>query len=201
MEYKLRCVNFRRVSDLGRAYLLAFRVTGIWDEWNRSTMGVIVIGEGASRSTWEQWRQACKHQGAAVTSLGALRIRVEQSRKKNSFFGNAAGAAEIIATTYRLTIFKTHLFSLFSYLCIYIAIHLHMVYLDWLQVVVESNWGWAWKWRSSKRRDELWDPDRASLEMNLKAMVIWTWRTYSHEFGDTLGGCNPASLEICTWWP
>ena len=53
---------------------------------------------------------------------------------------------EIIATTYRSMIFKTHVFSFYShlciyvsmYLCIYIATHLHMVYLDWLQVVLES---------------------------------------------------------------
>jgi hypothetical protein len=46
---------------------------------------------------------------------------------------------EIIATTYRSTIFKTHVFSLYSHLCIYIATHLHTVYLDWLQAVLETN--------------------------------------------------------------
>jgi hypothetical protein len=46
---------------------------------------------------------------------------------------------EIIATTYRSTIFKTHVFSFYSHLYIYIATHLHTVYLDWLQAVVESN--------------------------------------------------------------
>jgi hypothetical protein len=46
---------------------------------------------------------------------------------------------EIIATTYHSTIFKTDVFSLYSHLCIYIATHLHTVYLDWLQVVLESN--------------------------------------------------------------
>ena len=45
---------------------------------------------------------------------------------------------EIIATTHRSTIFKTHLFSLYSHLCIYIATRLHPVYLDWLQAVLES---------------------------------------------------------------
>jgi len=46
---------------------------------------------------------------------------------------------EIIATTYRLTIFETHVFSLYSHLCIYIATRLHMVYLDCLQAVLESK--------------------------------------------------------------
>jgi hypothetical protein len=59
---------------------------------------------------------------------------------------------EIIATTYYSTIFKTHVFSLNShlciyvsmYLCIYVSMHLciyivtsiHTVYLDWLQAVL-----------------------------------------------------------------
>jgi hypothetical protein len=103
--------------------------------------------------------------GALVTSLGAPQIRVEQSGK-NIFFGNAAGAPgmlqvrldcyrcacnaagapgmqqvrlEIIATTYRSTIGKTQVFRMYSHLCIYIATHLHTVYLHWLQAVVESN--------------------------------------------------------------
>jgi len=50
MEFKLRCVNFRGVSDLRRAFLPAFRVTRISDDWYRSTMGVIVIGLGTPRS-------------------------------------------------------------------------------------------------------------------------------------------------------
>jgi hypothetical protein len=54
----------------------------------------------------------------------------------------------IIATTYRSTIFKTHVFSLYAHLCIYVAIQLltrytvcrlHTVYLDWLQAAIESN--------------------------------------------------------------
>jgi hypothetical protein len=43
VESKIRCVNFRRVSDPRRVLLLAFRGTGISDDWYRSTMGVIVI--------------------------------------------------------------------------------------------------------------------------------------------------------------
>jgi hypothetical protein len=40
---KLRYVNFRRVSDPRRAFQLAFRVKGIFDNRYTSTMGVIVI--------------------------------------------------------------------------------------------------------------------------------------------------------------
>jgi hypothetical protein len=36
VEYKLRSVNFRRVSDPRKVYQLAFSVTGISDERYRS---------------------------------------------------------------------------------------------------------------------------------------------------------------------
>jgi len=51
VECKLRSVNFRRVSDPRSAFLPAFRVTGISDDWYRSTMGVIVISLGAPERT------------------------------------------------------------------------------------------------------------------------------------------------------
>jgi len=44
------------------------------------------------QSNWEHRQQACEHLGAPGTSLGALRITVEQSGKNKIFFGNAAGA-------------------------------------------------------------------------------------------------------------
>ena len=144
MECKLGCVNIRRLPDHRRAFRSAFRVTGISDDWYRSTMGVTVIGLGTPRSaggnfgsTWEHRRQAWKRRGqswqhlgapatrlgAPATGLGAPRITVEQSGKNNIFFGNAAGARlEIIATAYRSKIFKTHVFSLYSHLGIYVSI-------------------------------------------------------------------------------
>jgi len=48
------------------------------------------------------------------------------------------------------------------YLCIDIATHLHMVYLDWLQAVLESNLRCAWKWQSSELRYILRGCARAS---------------------------------------
>ena len=75
MECKLRCVNFRRVSDPRRAFQPAFRVTAISDNWYRSIMGMIVIGLGTPQSagdkpgsadhkpgsTWERRRQVWEH--------------------------------------------------------------------------------------------------------------------------------------------
>jgi len=153
VECKLRCVNFRRVSDPRRALLPAFRVTGISDDWYRSTMGVTVIGLGTPRSAgenigciwahqrhaWERRGQSWEHLRVPATSLGAPRITVEQSGKTTFSLGTLLVCLEIIATAYRSTIFKTHLFSLYSHLCIYIATHLHRVYRDWLQAVLESD--------------------------------------------------------------
>jgi len=62
------------------------------------------------------------------------------------------------------------------YLCIYIATHLHTLYLDWLQAVLGSNSRCAWKWRSSELRDIPRGCDRASLEMHLEAMLVRTCR-------------------------
>jgi len=45
-----------------------------------------------------------------MTSLGTLQVRLQ-----------------IIATNYSSTIFETHVFSLYSHLCIYIATHLHSI--------------------------------------------------------------------------
>jgi len=50
VECKLRSVNFSRVSDARRAFRPAFRITGIYNERYRSTMGVIFISLGTGRS-------------------------------------------------------------------------------------------------------------------------------------------------------
>jgi hypothetical protein len=112
VECKLRCVNFRSISDPRRGFGPAFRVTEISDDWYRGTMRVIVISLGTPRSARENFGCTREHLeapatslgapatslgapttslGALVASLGAPRITVEQSRK-NISFGNAAGA-------------------------------------------------------------------------------------------------------------
>ena len=57
-------------------------------------------------------------------SLVAPEITLEQSGK-NDILGTLQVRLEIIATTYYSTIFETHVFSLYSHLCINIATHLH----------------------------------------------------------------------------
>ena len=60
--------------------------------------------------------------GALVISLGAPRITVEQSGKNNIFFGNAAGAPGNHSYYLSFNDFTTHVFSLYSHLCIYVSI-------------------------------------------------------------------------------
>jgi hypothetical protein len=64
VECKLRCVNFRRVSDPGRVFLPAFRVTGVSDDWYRSTMGVREIGLGKSQRAGEDFGSASDKRGS-----------------------------------------------------------------------------------------------------------------------------------------
>jgi len=134
--------------------------------------------------------------GAPRMSLGAPRITVKQTGKTTSSLGTLLVRLEIISTTYHSTIFKTHVFSLYSHLSIYTATHLHIVYLDWQQAVLESNSRCAWKWGSSELRDILRGHDRAGLERHWEAMIVRTCRPYSSMFEDTLGGHDLASLGM-----
>jgi len=114
VECTLRCINFRRVSDPRREFLLAPRVTGISDNWYRNTMGVIVRGLGIPLSARENFECTWVNPAAPATSLGvpatslgvpatslgalapslgAPRVTVEQSGKNDIVFGNAAGVS------------------------------------------------------------------------------------------------------------
>ena len=93
------------------------------------------------------------------------------------------------------------------YLCIYIATHLHTVYLQCLQTVLDRNSKYAWKWRSSDFRpwtskygDAIGDRDRINSEIQWEAVIARVWwctcRLTSSELRDALWGCDRASLEI-----
>jgi len=77
VECKLRYVNFRRVSDCRRAFRPAFGVTGISDDWYKSTMGVTVIRLRTTQSAEENFGCAWEHLGAAGISLGAPKTSLE----------------------------------------------------------------------------------------------------------------------------
>jgi len=92
VECKLRCVNFRRVSDPRRAFLLAFRVTAISDDGYRSTMGVIVIGLGTPWSPGDKPGSTCDNSGSAGNESGSASNHSRAVGKNTIFLGNAAGA-------------------------------------------------------------------------------------------------------------
>jgi len=71
VESKLRCVSFRKVSDRWRAFQSAFGVTGISDDWYRSSMGEIVISMRTPPSAGENFGFTWEHLGTPATSLGA----------------------------------------------------------------------------------------------------------------------------------
>jgi len=99
------------------------------------------------------------------------------------------------------------------YLWIYIATHLHMLYLDRLQAVLESNSRCAWRWQSTELRDTVGGGDCVNLVMHLGAVMerlstcIWrlksswtqrcSWRPWSSEFGDAFGGRDRVT-QRCT---
>ena len=70
MEYKLRGVNFSKVSDHRRAFQLAFGVTRISGDWYRSNMGVIVISLRKHQSVGENIGCTWEHLGVLDTNLG-----------------------------------------------------------------------------------------------------------------------------------
>jgi len=100
VECKLRCVNFRRVSDPRRAFLLTFRVTGSASDKPGSADNKPGSADVKPGSTWERRRHVWEH--------------LESQSRIQFVFSS-------------------------MYLCIYIATHLHTLYLDWLQAVLESK--------------------------------------------------------------
>jgi hypothetical protein len=118
-----------------------------------------------------------------MRGLEAPRITVAESEKYNIFFGNAVG----MPGTHSYNFLFHHLYSfciqfVFSsmYLYMYIAAHLHTVYLDWLQELLESDLRCAKKSRLTGLRDSLRGRDRVTLELHLESVIdslgTYTWR-------------------------
>jgi len=149
-----------------------------WLWWVWEHLGAPETTLGAPGSTWECRRQAWEPQWQALEPQRQVWEHLESHLSSvgqiTSSLGMLLVLLEIIATTYCSMVFKTDVFSLYSHLCIYIATHLHTVYLDWLQAVLESNLRCAWTWSLTENKDALWDHDRATLEMHLEAMMMQT---------------------------
>jgi hypothetical protein len=107
VECKLRCVNFKRVTDPRRALLPAYRITGSANNkpgssWERR------------QQTLECWRQVWEHLESQWSRLG----------KTTSSLGTALVGQQIIDTTYCSSISITDVLSLYSHLCMYVSIEL-----------------------------------------------------------------------------
>jgi len=143
--------------------------------------------EGHSCRPSEHLGKPATNQGAPATCLGVSRMTVVQSGKI-IIFGKAACAPGKYSYSLSLNDCKnTSIKFVFSsmYLCIYIATHLHTVYLDWLQTVLESNSSCGWKLRSSK----LWGTPRGRNRAILEMHCTRPWSS-------VLWGHNRATLEI-----
>jgi hypothetical protein len=104
VECKLRCVNFRRVSDTRRAFLPGFRVTGSAGDKPGSADDKPGSAWEHRRQTEEHRRHVWEHLESQLSSLG-----------KPSSLGTLLVRLEIKATV----------FSLYSHLYIYVSMYLY----------------------------------------------------------------------------
>ena len=139
---------------------------------------------------WVCWRWASEHQWQVWESVQS---QLSSLWNRTSYLGTLLVRREIIATTYCSTIVKTHVFSLYSHLCIYVSMylgiyiptHLYTIYLDWLQAVVYNNSRCIGQLQSTELRDQLRCHAGVSLE-------ICTWMWWERE----CTGRNRARLEM-----
>jgi len=131
----------------------------------------------AGYTTPSDRRQAWEHLGAPATCLGAPRITV----------------------MYSVCI----LIYVSMYLCIYIATHLHTLYLDWLrsaEYILPVTLSTSVTPLIERVWDALGDGDWVNSEMHLEAVIerVWrcTWRLRSSELRDALAGRDRVSLEM-----
>ena len=116
MECKLRWVNFGRVSDPRRAFLPAFGVTGMSDDWYRSTRGVIVISLRTPRSagenfecTWDHLRVPATSRGSPAPSLGAPTISLGAPTTSMGASGSASDKSRSTSNQCKAVWEKQHL--------------------------------------------------------------------------------------------
>jgi len=145
----------------------------------------------AFRFIWECWLQLCEDQkgrrqpaahlqaptrsfGLVETILGSTWTTVKQSRI-NVLIRNVTSVPGNYSYHCSFHDFETLCIRcVFS--CRSKCMNLHMVYLNWLQVVDESNSRHAWSWWLSKLRDTFGDYCGTITAMNLEAKVKEVWR-------------------------
>jgi len=96
---------------------------------------------------WVHWWHAVEHLGTQTISLCTARIAVELSGQNIISLRNTAAEPGNRSCYSSLgDSWNSSMQFVFSsmYLCMYIAIHVHSVYLHWLQAIREIDLGWAW---------------------------------------------------------
>jgi len=147
LEHILRCVSFKRVSHHRKAFRPPFRVTRIFDDRYRSSMGVVLRRLEILQGGWERWwltreqcRQAWKQWWQFWERWGHVRVHLQSLyfsfQNMSSPLVTLLVCLQIIATTHYSTIFKTHVFSLYSHLRIYVSIYLCIYIFMYLCIYV-----------------------------------------------------------------
>ena len=157
-----------------------------------------------------------------VTLFAVAAVMLKPFTQRLASLGMLLVRLEIIATTYRSTIFKTYAFSLYSHLCIYVSIQLPI----YTRYIWTGSTRWLWAIRGAPEDDDQVnvrlrypsisvDPpslnhdvligcDWASWELHLEAEIEWTqrctWRPGSSELRDALRGRDRANLEGVIEW-
>jgi len=119
------------------------------------------------------------HIRALATTLERPWIIVDQSGNINTIFWIVTGAHWNYCYDILFNDFSTTcIWFLFPslYPGMYIATHLHKVYMDWMQVVLESNWRLACRRQPCELRGTVRCHYGMNLQMHLEAILEWLWR-------------------------
>ena len=213
MECKLRCVNFRRVSDPRRAYLPAFRVTrsachkpGSADDKPGSVNNKPGSTSERWRQTWERWRHVWEHlesQSCIQFAFSSMYQCIYIATLLHMLNLDWLRSAEYILPV----TLSTSVTPVSPYNCRR-SLKMYLIKRVWdalgeedpvnsemhLESGIERVWRCPWRPWSCKHAGR----NQASLEIHLAAVIerVWrcTWRPWSREFRDTLGGHDRASL-------
>ena len=145
---------------------------------------------GAPGSTWECWQQdwECKQQAWKHRQQAWEHLESQYSilGKTPYSLGTLMLRLEIIATIDRSTIFKTHVFHLYSHLCIYVSMY---------QYSYPSTNG-----ISRLAAGSTWQQFEVRLKLTIEWTQGFTWRPWSWEFRYALGRHYYANFEAMIKW-
>jgi len=142
VECKLRCINFRRVSNARRALLLALRVTGISDYRYRSTKREKMIDLGIPQSAGEHFGSFYQHlQGPTAsprvqtTNPGVLTTSLQGPRSPGDMSANPSNHSSEVWETEHLPLGCCRC-AWNSYLLLIIQLFLKLMYAGCIHIYV-----------------------------------------------------------------